>query len=167
MRLEVPKLQWLCGYCHRLEPTGSAARRYPDPKTMPDGNYNGTEKEKKQYLAKHHAKIVYPKHEHVDARKLAVGKCLHCDRAVTPDNVWAFDWDHHDQSTKLVGGLAGKVGGVAGLVNNHTVAACILRTPAFKDVLDAEIDKCDLLCANCHKRKTWYNNDSDGSDDDA
>ena len=74
--------------------------------------------------------------------------------AVTPANVWAFDWDHRDETTKMMGGLARKKGGVGGLVGNHATAACILRTPGFKDVLDAEMDKCDLLCRNCHKRKT-------------
>ena len=29
-----------------------------------------------------------------------------------------FDWDHRDEATKCKGGLYGKKGGVAGLVNN-------------------------------------------------
>jgi hypothetical protein len=157
----------LCGFCHRLEPTSTAARRCPDPKTMPNGKWDGTEEEVKQYKAKWNANIVHWKHEHVDARKLAVGACRRCERAVTPANVWAFDWDHRDSATKLMGGLAGKRGGVSGLVVNNAVAACIVRTPAFKDVLDAEMDKCDLLCRNCHKRKTHNDDDSDESDDEA
>ena len=49
-----------------------------------------------------------------------------------------------------------KNGGVAGLVQNPTKAAA-LHAPGFKDVLESEMDKCDLLCHNCHHRKT--NND--------
>jgi hypothetical protein len=159
MKLEVPKLRWLCAFCHRLEPTGTATRCRRDPETMPDGKPTGTEEERKQYEAKRHAKIKYPKQQYVDARKLDVGKCCRCDRVVASDNVWAFDWDHRDPATKLMGGLAGKQGGVAGLVNNVSVSACILRTPSFKDVLDAETDKCDLLCHNCHMRKTFKHDD--------
>lgn len=35
----------------------------------------------------------------------------------------------------------------------HDPAA--LEAPGFKAVLDKEVDKCDLLCHNCHHRKTW------------
>jgi hypothetical protein len=132
---------------------------------MPVGKQRGTEEEVRQYHATRYATITYPKQQHVDTRKLAVGKCHSCDRAVTSANVWAFDWDHRDPTTKLTGGLAGKRGGVSGLVVSRTVAACIVHTPAFKDVLDAEMDKCDLLCTNCHKRKT-HNDDGEESDDE-
>ena len=50
------------------------------------------------------------------------------------------------------GTLAGETGGVAGLVCNITNAA---RLDALKQILDAEMDKCQLVCANCHHRKTW------------
>jgi len=29
-----------------------------------------------------------------------------------------------------------------------------LDAPGFKEILDKEMDKCDLLCHNCHHRKT-------------
>jgi hypothetical protein len=67
----------------------------------------------------------------------------------------AFHWDHRDPATKLKGKdtLAGETGGVAGLVRNCANRAA-LDAPGFKDVLDKEMDKCDLLCHNCHHRKT-------------
>jgi len=152
MRAEVAKLQWPCKFCHQLENTGDAANRRGDPVLLPDGKHSGTEEEIKQYNAKRNAKIVYPKQQHVDAEKLRRGCCLKCKRAVTEENVFAFHFDHRDELTKMVGGLAGKQGGVGGLVGNVVKAAALDK---IEPILDAEMAKCDLLCANCHHRKTW------------
>ena len=126
---------------------------------MPKGKQgkNATKEEVKQSKAKHHAVIVYPKQQHVDARKRAVGCCQHCQRSDVKGQEWAFHWDHRDEATKLIGKgtLAGVDGGVGGLVNNHTNAAK-LDAPGFRVVLDKEIDLCDLLCHNCHHRKTHH-----------
>ena len=163
MRAEAAKCQWICRFCHSLEPTGNQANRCGDPAAMPDGKQgkHATEEETKQYHAKHHAKIVYPKQAYVDAEKLRRGRCLTCEREVTPANAFAFQFDHRDETTKLIGKdtLAGKKGGVGGLVGNHAKRAAL---PKIKDVLDAEMAKCDLLCANCHKRKTYgYEEEND------
>jgi hypothetical protein len=154
MRAEAVKCQWLCRFCHRLEKTGTLANRRGDPDLLPDGKPSGTEEEVRQYHAKHHSKIVYPKQKYVDAEKLRRGCCLACEREVTPATVVAFDFDHRVPETKMKGKgtLAGKGGGVGGLVANNVKAAALDQ---IKDVLDAEMAKCDLLCANCHKRKTW------------
>jgi hypothetical protein len=106
--------------------------------------------------AKFVAKIKYPKQQHVDARKQAVGCCQRCERADVEGNEWAFHWDHRDPATKLIGKdtLAGMNGGVCGLVHNHAKRA-ELDAPGFREVLDEEMDKCDLLCHNCHHHKTW------------
>ena len=165
MRAEEAKgMQWICGFCHQLEPTGSQANRYQDPwaehedgtPVMPDGKRSGTKEETKPYDAKRKAKIVYPKQQYVDARKRAVGCCQRCKRSDVEGKEWAFHWDHRVPATKLKGKdtLAGMQGGVAGLVSNSTKAAD-LEAPGFKEVLDKEMDKCDLLCHNCHHRKTW------------
>jgi hypothetical protein len=155
MRVEAPKCQWLCRFCHSLEKTGKQANRHGDPDLLPDGKQgkHATEEEVRQYHAKHSANVRYPKQQHVDAEKLRRGGCLACERKVTPANVFAFDFDHRDPESKMKGKgtLAGENGGVAGLVNNHTKAAALDQ---IKDLLDEEMDKCDLLCANCHKRKT-------------
>lgn len=153
----------LCGFCHFLEPTCKQANRCQDPwaknedgtPVMPDGKSRGTKEETKQYDAKRHAKIVYPKQQYVDARKRAVGCCQRCKRADVEGKEWAFHWDHRDPATKLKGKgtLARKKGGVSGLVCNPTKAAA-LHAPGFKAILDKEVYKCNLLCHNCHHRKT-------------
>jgi len=153
MRLELTKVQMLCRFCHRLEETGTAGRRSGDPALMPDGKYNGTEEEVKQYKAKHHATITFPKQQHVDAEKLRRGHCLQCKRPVTAATAFAFDFDHRDELTKMIGKdtLAGANGGVGGLVGNHVKAASLDN---IEGVIDAEMVLCDVLCCNCHKRKT-------------
>jgi len=156
MRAEAAKCQWLCRFCHSLEKTGNAANRCGDPALMPDGKQgkHATEEEVRQYKAKHNANIRYPKQQHVDAEKLRRGGCLACEREATPATVFAFDFDHRDPETKLIGKgtLAREGGGVAGLVNNHVKRAALDKT---RDLLDDEMAKCNLLCANCHKRKTF------------
>ena len=153
MRAEASKCQWLCRFCHRLEPTGTQANRCGDPTEMEDGKCSGTDEEKAQYKAKHRAKIRYPKQSFVDTEKLRRGGCLTCPRKVTPATTFAFDFDHRDAATKMSGEdtLAGEQGGVSGLVANNTKRAALDK---IKDVLVAEMLLCDLLCANCHKRKT-------------
>ena len=176
MRLEAAKCQWICGFCHVLEPTSLAGKRCGDPVDMPDGKWDGTTEEKKQHNAKHKAKIRYPKHQYVDAAKLRIGCCARCNRGVTPETCVAFQFDHVDEATKMKGNdtLAGGLGGVGGLVSNDTKRAALdvvydaqgkiqyddhgvicVRDSEFKRVLDAEMAKCQLLCANCHKLKTW------------
>jgi len=152
MRAEVAKLQWPCTFCHQLEKTGSQANRNGDPALMPPGKWDGTEEEIAQYQTKHKATIKYPKQQHVDKEKLRRVCCLQCKRIVTKETVFAFHFDHRDELTKMMGGLAGKSGGVAGLVHNPVNAATLDK---IEPILDAEMDKCDLLCANCHHRKTY------------
>jgi len=154
MRKEAAKCQWICRFCHRSELTGNAANRCGNPTRMEDGKYNGTVEEQKQYDAKRIAKIVYPKQSFVDAEKLRRGKCLTCPRKVTLETAFAFDFDHRDAATKMKGKdtLAKKQGGVAGLVQNHAKRATLDK---IRDVLVDEMLLCDLLCANCHKRKTF------------
>jgi hypothetical protein len=144
--------KWICHVCHRLEPTSTTGRRCADPTTMPAGKRSGTALEVQQYKARHNAVIRHPKHQHVDAAKRRLGACAACARPVEPGTEPGFDFDHLDESTKARGGLFGVVGGVAGLAHNNAKAAAL---DAVRDLLDAEMAKCQLLCANCHARKTW------------
>jgi 5-methylcytosine-specific restriction endonuclease McrA len=159
LRAELPKLQWICGFCHHLEKTGSQANRCGDPddpvNPMPEGKPRGTPEEVAQYKKRRHATVTYPKQQYVDSKKLAAGECAHCRRVPTEETVWCFHWDHLDETTKLVGKdtLAGVKGGVSGIVHNHTKAAA-LDAPGVEEALDAEMAKCQLLCINCHHRKT-------------
>jgi hypothetical protein len=155
MREEAKQIaQWICGCCHALEPTSASGNRYPDPETMPDGKSTGTKEETKQYKAKHHAIIVYPKQQHVDAKKREIGRCQYpdCGRRVVVGNEQSFHFDHRVESTKCKASkgdlLFGKKGGVSGLVHNHSKAATLDKV---EHLLDAEmVPKCDLLCVNCH-----------------
>jgi hypothetical protein len=155
MKQEAEQIEkWICRVCHVLEPTGNAGKRYVDPTTMPAGKKgkDSTELETQQSKARHVASIVHPKQQYVDAAKRRLGCCAACARPVLPGTEAGFDFDHMDESTKAKGGLFGLNGGVAGLVNNHAKAAAL---DAVCDLLDAEMSKCQLLCRNCHARKTW------------
>ena len=155
MRAEAAKgLNWPCRFCHRLEPTSTGANKYKDPATMPDGKSSGTEDEIAQYKRKWSATVKYPKQQFVDAYKRDVLKCCElCKRPVLPGQEHAFIFDHLDPTTKLIGKdtLAGESGGVAGLVANATKATTLDK---IQSVLEAEMAKCRLLCANCDHRQT-------------
>jgi hypothetical protein len=161
MRKEAAKCNFLCGFCHALNEHSNQANRHGDPDAMPDGKWNGTEEEVVQYHAKHNAKIRFPKQQFVDAEKLRRGCCATCRRVVAPETCVAFHFDHRDERTKTIGKgtLAGKYGGVCGLVANHAKRAAL---DEIRPILVAEMDKCDLLCHNCHHRKTFDYGGPDG-----
>jgi hypothetical protein len=155
MQKEVEAIhQWVCGYCHQLEPTSSQAHK-THPDDMPDGKSTGTEVERAQYHAKWHANQTYPKRDYIDKKKLAVGECAHCERPVRVGEEHCFICDHIDETTKLRGGKARKRGGVAGLVANDCNDA-LLEAPGMQKLLDDEWDKTQLLCHNCNHRKTHH-----------
>ncbi len=74
----------------------------------------------------------------INTEKLRRGKCLRCPRRVTLETCCAFDFDHSDRSTKVI-----------------DVSQLIKRSQAFFDKhIDSELKACDMLCCNCHKKKT-------------
>lgn len=74
----------------------------------------------------------------VNAEKLRRGKCLRCPRRVTLETCCAFDFDHSDRSTKVI-----------------ELSQLVKKSQAFFDQhIDSELKACDMLCCNCHKKKT-------------
>ena len=150
MREERKKVQFICGCCHRMRPTSSTGQTVKDKSLQCRKDADLRKKQKQDY---------------VNARKLAIGRCQYpeCGRVVTPQTVRAFDFDHREEHTKATHETIpeflykGKRG-VSGLVENMAKRAALEHTQA---VLDAEMDKCDLLCHNCHvsrkerKRARW------------
>lgn len=70
--------------------------------------------------------------EYIKQRKLLIGECVHCKMSVHEDNCILFDFDH----------LRDK------LVNVSKIRQCSVKK------IDEEIEKCQLLCAKCHFKKT-------------
>lgn len=99
---------------------------------------------KRWTAAKHYkprARVVMPKGfriaqqwELVKNEKIRRGACLDCGLVVTSENWREFDFDHRDPSDKSAG--------VSALIGNKT------------ERIVAEMEKCDLRCAICHRRKT-------------
>ena len=150
MREERKKVQFICGCCHRLRPTSAAGQPVKEKSLQGQKDKDMLKKQKQDY---------------VNARKLAIGCCQYadCGRVVTPQTVRAFDFDHREEHTKATHEtipefLTKDEKGVSGLVHNHAKYAALQHT---QSVLDAEMDKCDLLCHNCHvsrknvKRARW------------
>ena len=72
---------------------------------------------------------------HIMAEKLRRKQCMDCGWVVTLDNTCCFDFDHRDPTAKSFA-VSSKVNDVS------------------KERLDAEMNKCDLVCANCHRLRT-------------
>lgn len=66
-------------------------------------------------------------------RELRNVPCMDCGGVFPP---WVMDFDHRDPTTKLFNVMSGKV-----LLKN-------------REVLELEIAKCDVVCANCHHART-------------
>ncbi len=60
------------------------------------------------------------------------GPCVDCKNSFNP---WQMDFDHRDPNEK-----------------KHDVSSMMRRG---KPQLLEEIAKCDLVCANCHRNRTW------------
>ena len=140
MEREIAKgIRWVCAFCHRLKPSRTGLPPYPDPSTLPDGKQSGTKEERTQYNRKWEAKITHPKSCFVNDIKRARG-CENCGRRCVEGEEPGFDFDHNEE---------GKTSSIAVLVARAS-AATRLDNPAFKARLDAEIEKCRVLCRNCH-----------------
>jgi hypothetical protein len=160
-------LQWPCGFCHALEPTTRASNRYTKNDVEDDGKEDGRIVDEGQYNRHLKACVRYPKQRYNDKLKRRVGACADCGRKVTRKNVWAFEWDHRDPRTKVMDPhplleKGCKRGGVANIVANcakRSKLRSIVQHEGIEGTVGAwikhETQKCDLVCANCHKRRTF------------
>jgi hypothetical protein len=96
---------------------------------------NGAIRERRQEQWRRYAREV--RQPIINREKLRRGSCMTCGLVVTVDNLVAFDFDHRDPATKRRRGVSG----------------------ASTHYIEAEMAKCDLLCANCHRIKTWREKD--------
>jgi len=67
--------------------------------------------------------------------KLRRSCCMDCFMPITVDNTYVFDFDHRDPLQKLFS--------ISTMYKGVSYAS-----------LNAEMDKCDLVCANCHRHRT-------------
>lgn len=70
-----------------------------------------------------------------NAEKMKRGECLVCKLKVTPDTTYRFDFDHRDPTLK-----------------REQVSHL---TSCNEKIIQDEMLKCDLLCAICHRDKTY------------
>lgn len=82
-------------------------------------------------------------------RKLEAGQCVECEMPCEEWNHVMFAWDHIDRTTKLF---------------TISQANSYVKTDNAHELLKAEIDKCQLMCHNCHAYKTWAERDHDPVD---
>jgi hypothetical protein len=88
---------------------------------------------KKTYIDSYKSIVENGKERNTKAR-LERGACKDCGVVVTPENATMFDWDHRNPVDKLFG---------------------IAKMNMKKDELFYnEIEKCDLVCSNCHAMRT-------------
>lgn len=147
-----------CSVCHTLQPTGSAGHRVATREAfeaMPCGsqNKNATDEENKQYHAKWHASVTWPRYAYVDSIKLAIGCCQNaaCPRDgeacgdVTRPYVTCFDFDHLVEARKECG------------VSKICSEGRLRPEAEWKAEIQKEVRKCRLLCRNCHHERTHKN----------
>ena len=72
------------------------------------------------------------------AAYLAARQCVDCGER----DIRCLEFDHRDRSTKT------------------KAVALLVRDGVSWDVILEEIEKCDVRCANCHRRKTAAENNS-------
>ena len=114
---------------------------YQDTKEARQQHYQDNKEEstayKKQWRQDNKEAIAVYKKTRRDARNLELfeykgGACEHCSSREL-DYLGMYDYHHKDPTTKL-----------------HGIAE-IIQGPM--DIVYAEVDKCLLLCANCHRKE--------------
>jgi hypothetical protein len=131
MKKEAAKVRPLCKNCHRLETAEESKKEMQ--KSDPD-------KQPENILALNRAakKRSYKKCAYINAEKLRRDHCLECKKPVTQQTAICFDFDHRNPQEKIKD--------VSSLADSSLTK------------IDAEMAKCDLLCAICHFLKSLRSN---------
>ena len=134
MRAEAEKCEPRCANCHRLQPTHSAyQRKHATVEEMPETTTL-------ERILKRSRRYKDEKLAYVLARKLSLGACADCGLRVTAEAAHVFEFAHRDAAQK----------------RSSVSRYCTDRKSlaGARPLLDAEMDKCRLLCACCHARET-------------
>lgn len=80
------------------------------------------------------------KQKYIEERKVVLSQlknkpCSDCGKIYPP---WVMDFDHRDGKTKI-----------------GSVSYLVFRKLSKFDKIQEEIEKCDLVCANCHRERTY------------
>lgn len=78
-------------------------------------------------------------------RVYAGKSCMDCGVLTLPDVCYDFDHRNCDEKSSTISALIGVYGG-----------RVMPLAKAF-EAIKKEVDKCDLVCANCHRIRTWKN----------
>jgi len=85
-------------------------------------------------------KSVLTKRKIIDDEKLRRGACLVCKRVVTKETTCGFDFDHIDPPQKVI-----------------AISQLVYKSfDYFNAHFQSEVQKCQMLCSNCHSLKTSY-----------
>ena len=90
-----------------------------------------------RYPANKHKQLEYNKQQRTKRKRIAYtlksSPCMDCNRLHSP---WQMDFDH----------VRGK--------KLFNVSAALMDTSVSMEIILSEMDKCDLVCSNCHRNRT-------------
>jgi hypothetical protein len=103
-------------------------RDYQKARYVPKQRVPRTKNKSKNYLIS----------EYVDSKKMELKQCADCQLPCEHWNVIMFAFDHLDPTQK-----------------SFALAKAKLQKGDVFKLIDAEIQKCELVCHNCHAYRTW------------
>jgi hypothetical protein len=121
MKKELKQCKPRCRCCHRV----ITKKRYDFKRELEGRKQQSSHKRRR---------------DQINLIKLKIGACVVCDRKVNKETCVAFDFDHKDESTKVI-----------------DISKSVYKPKAvFQRHMREEIPKCTLKCSNCHHIKTQY-----------